>query len=165
MNLVTIRSVASAAVLDPEEVAALLALEGATQQRPTDLDSLLRDVAGGGVLLVADAHVEQPPTRARTGTLVGFLAARAAVDELDVTRLAVEEVARRRGIGRRLVEAMLAHACTVGARSVTLEVRADAGPARALYGSLGFVQDGLRPGYYPDGVDAVLMRRTFAPAP
>ena len=32
--------------------------------------------------------------------------------------------------------------------SLTLEVRASNGPAKALYGSLGFVRVGCRRGYY-----------------
>jgi ribosomal-protein-alanine N-acetyltransferase len=42
-------------------------------------------------------------------------------------------------------------------RRVQLEVRASNQPARALYARAGFVVDGRRPRYYPDGEDAVLM--------
>ena len=45
-----------------------------------------------------------------------------------------------------------------------LEVRADNPIARALYDSLGFEQIGVRPRYYRDGVDAILMRLIVKPA-
>ena len=44
---------------------------------------------------------------------------------------------------------------------VVLEVRASNAPAQALYRRAGFVVDGRRPRYYPDGEDAVLMSRAF----
>jgi len=56
------------------------------------------------------------------------------------------------------------HALITAARrkhvaEVFLEVRADNPIARTLYRSLGFVEIGVRRGYYqPDGVDAISMR-------
>ena len=40
-----------------------------------------------------------------------------------------------------------------------LEVRAGNVAAQQLYGAAGFMQDGRRPRYYPDGEDALLLRR------
>ena len=45
---------------------------------------------------------------------------------------------RRRGYGRLLVQSLLAHAATMGARRVYLQVLADNAPALALYEQLGF---------------------------
>ena len=39
-----------------------------------------------------------------------------------------------------------------------LEVAADNDAAQALYASAGFVEIARRPGYYPGGRDAVVMR-------
>jgi len=45
-----------------------------------------------------------------------------------------------------------------GANELLLEARPSNLPALALYGSLGFAQTGLRPGYYADPIeDAILM--------
>jgi [ribosomal protein S18]-alanine N-acetyltransferase len=77
----------------------------------------------------------------------------------DIQTLAVAPDARRHGLGRTLVLALLAQAKTHGAREVLLEVRADNPNARALYDSLGFEQIAVRAKYYqPDGVDAQIMR-------
>lgn len=62
--------------------------------------------------------------------------------------LAVLPAARRRGIARALVTALIRELAGGGVHSLTLEVRASNGPAKALYGSLGFVRVGCRRGYY-----------------
>ena len=82
-------------------------------------------------------------------------------EDADIQTVAVADHARRRGLGRALVTALLEEAERRGARRVFLEVRADNAPAQELYRSLGFEEIGVRRGYYqPDGVDALVMRRT-----
>jgi ribosomal-protein-alanine N-acetyltransferase len=51
---------------------------------------------------------------------------------------------RRRGVGRALVEELLA----LARGPVFLEVRPSNSEARKLYEKMGFIQIGLRPGYY-----------------
>jgi [ribosomal protein S18]-alanine N-acetyltransferase len=81
-------------------------------------------------------------------------------EDADIQTVAVAAHARRQGLGRALVVALLAEADRRGARRVFLEVRADNAPAQELYRSLGFEEIGVRRGYYqPDGVDALVMRR------
>jgi len=82
--------------------------------------------------------------------------------EAEIQTIAVAPSARRHGLGRLLMETLLAEARVRGSRQVFLEVRADNPNARALYDSLGFEQIGVRKKYYqPDGVDAEVMRLTF----
>ena len=89
----------------------------------------------------------------------GGLLAPQGSGEADIQTLAVAPSARRRGLGRTLVTALLAEAAARGAAEVFLEVRADNPNARALYDSLGFEQIAVRAKYYqPDGVDAQVMR-------
>lgn len=79
----------------------------------------------------------------------------------DIQTVAVAEAARGRGLGRRLMEALLAEAERRGVAEVFLEVRADNEPAQRLYASLGFERIAVRPHYYqPDNEDAWVMRRT-----
>jgi len=89
------------------------------------------------------------------GRIAGFaVARRVAEDEGELLNLAVDPAFRRRGIGRRLVEAL-----TSGHPGVFwLEVRESNLGARKLYESLGFCEAGRRPGYYPDsGEGAIVM--------
>ncbi len=81
-------------------------------------------------------------------------------DEAWVQTMAVAPGSARRGLGARLLTALLEEADRRGQRVVSLEVRADNAVAQALYARHGFVREGLRRGYYqPSGTDAVLMVR------
>lgn len=75
----------------------------------------------------------------------------------DVMTIAVVPRARRTGLGRRLLEELVVRAGRAGAERLLLEVRADNDPARALYASRGFVPLQTRRGYYPGGVDALVL--------
>ncbi|OPZ87923.1 MAG: ribosomal-protein-alanine N-acetyltransferase [bacterium ADurb.Bin429] len=73
--------------------------------------------------------------------------------------LAVRPECRRHGLGRRLMDGLLAEARRRGAEEVTLEVRAGNTPAQGLYASMGFLAVARRRGYYPDNSeDALVMR-------
>ncbi len=67
--------------------------------------------------------------------------------EAEVLTLAVRPAARRRGIGRALVEAA-ATLAEASAAAMFLEVAADNPGAVALYAQTGFEIVGRRPGYY-----------------
>ena len=100
----------------------------------------------------------------RDGAVVGYGGLRAVhgAQDADIQTIAVAPDARRAGLGRALMVAMIEEATRRGTRDVFLEVRADNPPAQTLYRSLGFEQLAVRPGYYqPDGVDALVMRLTL----
>jgi ribosomal-protein-alanine N-acetyltransferase len=92
----------------------------------------------------------------------GFVLFRVAADEAEIIMLAVVPEARRRGLGRRLVDAAATMAAQHGARALFLEVSQANHPARALYSAAGFALCGTRPAYYPDGSDALVLRRTLS---
>ena len=77
--------------------------------------------------------------------------------EAHVTNIVVSDTARRAGVGAALMMNLAVHARSVGATAWTLEVRASAEPAQALYQRFGFVPAGIRKGYYEQGEDAVVM--------
>lgn len=86
----------------------------------------------------------------------GHIGVKLIADEMHVMTIAVRPERRRRGLARALIRAALADPASACARRVYLEVRPSNTGARALYGSLGFVETGLRPAYYGDE-DALLM--------
>ncbi|MCB9760457.1 MAG: ribosomal protein S18-alanine N-acetyltransferase [Alphaproteobacteria bacterium] len=92
----------------------------------------------------------------RDGVVLGHAIGWAVAGEAQVLELAVHPEARRQGLGRLLLEALVA-AC--GGGEALLELREGNGPARGLYRAAGFAEVGRRPGYYPDGEAAILMTR------
>lgn len=92
--------------------------------------------------------------------IVGYAGLRAprGLEQGDIQTVAVAESARRHGLGRTLVRALLAEARERGAEEIFLEVRADNPAAQNLYLELGFEEIAVRPNYYPPGVDAIVMK-------
>ena len=94
------------------------------------------------------------------GEVVGYAGLSVTGDEAWVQNIAVRADRQRRGIGRALLEALLAEADRRGARPVLLEVAIDNAKAQRLYDRYGFAPVGVRRGYYqPSNTDAVVMRR------
>lgn len=85
------------------------------------------------------------------------------LDELHITLVAVDPPRRRCGLGRRVLEALLERGRSGGAIHATLEVAAPNGAARALYGGVGFVEAGVRRGYYRNGDDALIQWVRLSP--
>lgn len=100
----------------------------------------------------------RPETPEAIAGYAGLFAPRGA-READVQTIAVAEASRREGLGRLLVQSLVAEARSRGVQEVFLEVRADNPGAQTLYASLGFEKIAVRVAYYqPDGMDAIVMR-------
>lgn len=79
--------------------------------------------------------------------------------------IAVHPDFRQRGIGKRLMETVIAAARRLGLHGLTLEVRVSNRAAQALYRALGFEVIAHCPRYYPDnGEDGLRMHLTLRPA-
>lgn len=91
----------------------------------------------------------------------GMILARTAADEAEVLTLAVDPAAQRHGIGGALLQQVLVTAQERGASAIFLEVASGNAPARSLYAGADFVEVGRRPGYYPGGGDALVLRRSL----
>ncbi len=85
-------------------------------------------------------------------------------DEAWVQNIAVRRDHQRHGIGRALLEALLAEADRRGVKRLLLEVAVDNGPAQKLYAAYGFEQVAVRRRYYqPSNTDALVMLREEHP--
>jgi len=95
--------------------------------------------------------------------VVGFLVLGITVGVAELESVAVLEYARRHGVGRSLCLQAVFYAEMSGAESLQLEVRSANKAALALYRSMGFVEQGVRNGYYSNPKDdAVLMALPLA---
>jgi len=75
--------------------------------------------------------------------------------------LAVAPSWQGRGIGSRLLGEVIRFFHLRGVFRICLEVRASNLRAQRLYSRFGFTIVGVKPGYYPDGENALLMERKF----
>ncbi|MEB3104195.1 MAG: GNAT family N-acetyltransferase [Cyanobacteriota bacterium] len=83
------------------------------------------------------------------------------LDELHITAVVVAPTWRRRGLGARVLMALLRRSLELGAERATLEVAAGNQAARRLYASLGFREAGVRHRYYSNGDDALIQWRNL----
>ena len=92
--------------------------------------------------------------------LLGYLLAYHAADEAEIARIAVQKEARRQGAAGKLMQA-LEHYCEEHKmEKLLLDVRESNEAARSFYTKNGFVEDGIRQGFYVNpSEDAVLMSR------
>jgi ribosomal-protein-alanine N-acetyltransferase len=92
--------------------------------------------------------------------LLGYAGLAATAGEAWVQNIAVRRTAQRRGVGRELLETLLAEAARLGIKQTLLEVAVDNAPAQRLYATYDFEPVGIRRGYYqPSNTDALVMMR------
>lgn len=90
--------------------------------------------------------------------IVGYAGLMCIEPIADVQTIAVVPGYEGRGIGSTLLTGLIDEARRRNAADVLLEVRADNPRAQRLYLRFGFEQIHVRPCYYRDGVDALIMR-------
>ena len=129
------------------DVAHVHAVETACFKTPWSYESILSDVSlnENAFYFVAE----------KSGKIVGFCGVHIVLNEGHIMNVAVLPEYRGRGIGEALLLMMMSYTCLP---NYTLEVRVSNTAAISLYKRLGFLESGLRPGYYGDE-DALIMWR------
>lgn len=93
------------------------------------------------------------------GRLVGYAACWTILDQAELGNVAVAEEARRLGVGRLLLEAVVERVWERGANDLFLEVRESNTAAQSVYRQRGFEKIGRRRAYYAQPTeDALVMR-------
>lgn len=131
---------------EPGDLAVVTDLEAANRPNPWPAEVFAGELASHDRVYVV----------AEDDAVVGFGGVVVAGEEAHVTNVLVDPAHRRRGIGRKLMVALIEAAVARGARHLRLEVRSENDPALKLYGDLGLVPVGVRPGYYGDD-DALIL--------
>ena len=110
-------------------------------------------------MLIADGPSSQSADDPPDTALAALLVARHITPDWELENIVVAPDARRRGLGKRLLEALLAHAHETNSESVFLEVRESNAAARALYDWAGFQIAGIRKSYYVNPLEAAVLYR------
>jgi len=141
--------------MTPGDLPAVAAVERASYQFPWS-EGIFRDCLRVGYLCrVAELD----------GEIIAYGVVAMGAGEAHILNLCVRRELRGRSIGRQMLMLLLERARQAGMEAVFLEVRPSNPHAIALYQSVGFVQVGLRKGYYqaPDGrEDALVLRLGLA---
>lgn len=93
-----------------------------------------------------------------TGAIIAYAGLMAVAPIADIQTIAVVPEREGQGIGSQLLTMMIAEARERQMQDLMLEVRSDNPRAQALYERYGFEQIHVRPRYYRDGADALVMR-------
>jgi len=99
-----------------------------------------------------------PEMQEELRSIVGYAGIWVMTDEAHVTTIASHPEMRGRGVGELLLVALIHRSLEIGARWMTLEVRASNAVAQNLYRKYTFKEMGVRRRYYSDnGEDALVM--------
>ena len=124
------------------DIDAIAAIDGAVNPSPWSVNRFSTLVSGP-----ADAPQSLLVTE-ELGRVCGYLVYTTVLDESTIENVGIRRDCQRRGLARVLVSVALDQMLMAGARRCLLEVRVSNTPARRLYDSLGFIQDGVRKNYY-----------------
>src|SRR5690606_24472020 len=96
----------------------------------------------------------------KANEVCGYVIAQRVACELTIMNIPDGKAHQGQGLGYQLLESLLTVARNESIENCFLEVRESNQAARALYGKVGFMEVGRRPGYYPKGdrrEDALVM--------
>lgn len=139
---------------------AVLAIENVVYEFPWTRGNFIDSLAAGyHARKLCDAQ----------GQLCAYWVAMSGVQEMHLLNLSVAPISQHRGLGRRLLNELVAISRGAGAVWLWLEVRASNERARAVYERYGFESVGTRRAYYPAAAgrreDACVMRLAVAATP
>jgi ribosomal-protein-alanine N-acetyltransferase len=119
---------------------AVMAIEAAAYEFPWSRGNFLDSLASGytAQLLYGER-----------GELLGYSVSMAGVDEMHLLNITTAPAHQHRGHARCMLDALVALCRARGAHRLWLEVRRSNPRAQAIYLRRGFVQVGVRKGYYP----------------
>lgn len=135
------------------DVEAIMALEQGAIAHPwpeEDLRRLISDDDKFALVIEGEDGIE------------GYIGVSVVVGEASVGNLVVRADQRGRGLGTKLVGALIEELRRQGAEVIFLEVEHTNEPAIAVYAKCGFEEYNRRRDYYGAGRDAILMKRAVA---
>ncbi|MDI6839569.1 MAG: ribosomal protein S18-alanine N-acetyltransferase [bacterium] len=94
-----------------------------------------------------------------SGDIIGYGMVIQLKSSVHIVNLAVKPSYRRKGIGSRILLNFIRYGEELGKKVATLEVRTSNLPAINLYRKFGFKKVEVKKSYYPDGEDAIVMRK------
>ena len=122
----------------------------------------------GAFTLVATVRPEKSKvTSSKSKTpeseIAGFIVAETRKNIGHIITIDVLDKFRRHGLGSRLLNAAEKRLAGAGGSAVELETAIDNAPAQAFYRRHGYARINRLPGYYSNGIDALVMKKNLLP--
>lgn len=137
-----------------EDIEAIYAIELESFSVPWSLESITKELENEMAYYVVAEEA---------GQVLGYAGLWDVVGEGQITNIAVRPSGRRKGIGKKLVEGLMAYGKEKGLEVLILEVRESNEAAIRLYSQAGFKDIGKRKNYYTKPTeDAILMALTLS---
>lgn len=139
----------------PADVSQVVVIENASSATPWSRAMFLSELGRPGTI---DLVAEQG------GDVLGYIMVSRYADVWHILNLCVRQQQRGQGLGGRMLDELFTRAGGKPHLGFTLEVRVSNDVAIRLYRRKGFLDHGIRPGYYSDnGEDAIIMWRSGGP--
>ena len=135
----------------PEDIPEVAALERQTFSVPWSENGFLTSLQSPDTLYL---------TVRQEGRLAGYCGLLQSFDEADIMNVAVAPEFRNRGVGRRMLSALMDRGRKRGILRYTLEVRQSNAAALHLYEKLGFVSVGIRKNFYEKPTESAVIMWT-----
>ena len=134
--------------MTPEDVPFISKLEEETFSMPWSADSFLEMIGKDD----ARYYVAE-----RDGQLLGGCGVLMIAGEGNITNVVVAPEARNQGVGTGMLKFLMGEGDREGLTAYTLEVRVSNAAAIHVYEKLGFVSEGIRPGFYEKPTEDALI--------
>ncbi len=131
-----------------DDIDSILVLENLCFKVPWSKESFLSELSNK----LADYIVIEEENK-----IIGYLGIWYIIDQGHITNIAVHPDYRKKGYAKKLIDTIMLRARERKIDSITLEVRRLNTPAIRLYESKGFISAGIRPKYYENIEDAIIM--------
>lgn len=135
-----------------EHIKAIAQLEKLCFSEPWSEETILEYISAGNKFFTAVCG----------GKVLGYIGISCVLDEGYIANVAVFPEARKKGVGKALIQRVFGLASDEGLSFVSLEVRESNIPAISLYKKMGFKTEGRRKNFYrnPDE-DALILTKRF----
>ena len=141
-------------MMQQEDVAQVEAIEREAYKSPWSQFAYKEELADNGMAFYLVLCEKE-----REDVVIGYGGFWKVLDEGHITKVTISCKYRGQGLSKILLQGMLELEKSLGIQRSTLEVRVSNEKAIGLYKKLGFSDSGIRPKYYADGEDALIMWR------
>ncbi|WAA11342.1 ribosomal protein S18-alanine N-acetyltransferase [Fervidibacillus albus] len=136
-------------ILTTDDIDAIYQIEKSSFSSPWTKEAFIRELTMNPYAIYIGAELD--------GKMVAYGGVWVIIDEAHITNIAVLPEFRGKKIGEKLLMKMLETVMVKGAKRATLEVRVSNIVAQNLYRKFGFVNGGIRKGYYSDNQEDALV--------